>query len=166
MKIVRNTSDQLILRFMPRLLAAMLSAFLLGSVAFGLNALFAGDGQGILWGLLLIPLILAGLMAGFIRRDEVILDRSRDLLEMRHSTFLGRRKVRHKLQNLDRAILQTNRSKGNATTYRVALILKAGMDAGTHPATPIYQSGNGAARAVETINQWLSTSVDSNQSQA
>lgn len=166
MKIVRNTPDQLILRSAPWVLAVLLGGFILGSIGFGLNAFFAGGRGETFWGLIGIPGFLAIFLVIFVRRDDLILDRSRDLLELRHSTFLGRRKVRHALHNLDRAIVQTSNSGDGGPTHRIALVLTGGMDAGTHPVTPVYASGRGAARGVAAINEWLSRAVDSDRRQA
>ncbi len=166
MKTIRNTPEQLILRSAPWLLALLLCGFILGAIGFGLNAFFAGDRSGMFWGLLGIPAFLAIFVVIFIRRDEVIMDRSRDLLELRHSTFFGRRKIKHSLTHLKQAIVQTSNSGDNGPTHRVALVLEAGMDAGTHPVTPVYASGKGAKRAADAINAWLSVDVDSDSPQA
>jgi len=166
MKIVRNTSDQLILRSVPWVIAIMLSVFLLAVIGFGLSSLFEGNTTDAFWGLLAIPLFLTLFIVIFVRRDDLILDRSRNLLELRHSTFRGRTKVQHKLEHLNRATLQSSRSSKGATTHRIALVLDGGMDAGTHPATPVYVSGNGAKHGVDAINAWLAQDVDSHQSQA
>ena len=166
MKIVRNTPDQLILRSVPWVIAILLSGFLLAVIAFGLNGLFAGNLGDAFWGLIAIPLFLAIFLVIFVRRDDLILDRSRDLLELRHSTFRSRTKVQHKLVHLKRAKLESSRTSKGGMTYRIALVLDGGMDAGTHPVTPVYVSGNGAKRGVEAINAWLAQDVDSYQSQA
>jgi hypothetical protein len=166
MKIVRNTPEQLILRSIPLVIAIMLSAFLLAVIAFGLNALFAGDRSGAFWGLIALPLFLGLFLVIFVRRDEVILDRSRNLLELRHSTFRGRTRVQHELRHLERARLESHESHKNGKTYRIALILNGGMDEGIHPVTPVYTSGNGAKRGVEAINTWLAQDIDSHHKQA
>ena len=165
MKIVRNTPDQLILHSVPWAITILLSVFFLAVIGLGLNALFQGDGQGAFWGLLAIPAFLAIFVAMFVRRDDLILDRSRNLLELRHSTVFGRRKIRHELHHLSQALVQSTRSE-NADTYRVALILDGGMDAGVHPVTEVYASGKGAERAADAINNWLSLDVDSPAPQA
>jgi hypothetical protein len=166
MKIVRNTPDQLILRSVPWLIAIMLSGFLIGTVSFGLTGLLGGNLQDAFWGLFAIPLFLAVFFAAFVRRDDVILDRSRDLLELRHSTLRGRTKIAHKLSHLTHAKLESSRTSKGARTYRIALVLEGGMDKGTHPATPVYTSGSGAKRGVDAINAWLSLDVDSRHAQA
>lgn len=166
MKIVRNTPEQLILRSVHWVIAIMLSVMLLAVIAFGLNSLFEGNLTDTFWGLLAIPLFIPIFLVTFVRRDDLILDRSRNLLELRHSTFRGRTRVQHQLEHLHRAKLQSSRSSKGGTTYRIALVLDGGMDAGTHPVTPIYVSGNGAKRGVQAINSWLAQDVDSRQSQA
>lgn len=144
----------------------MLCGFLLAVIAFGLKSLFEGNMTDTFWGLIAIPLFLAIFIVVFVRRDDLILDRSRNLLELRHSTFRGRTTVKHKLEHLDRAVLQTSHSSEGGTTHRIALVLDGGMDAGTHPTTPVYVSGHGAKRGVEAINAWLSQDIDSLQSEA
>lgn len=166
MKIVRNTPEQLILRSIPWVIAIILSVFLLAVIAFGLNALFAGDHGGAFWGLIALPLFVGLFLVIFVRRDEVILDRNRDLLELRHSTFRGRTRVQHELRHLERAKLESQESRKNGTTYRIALVLNGGMDEGIHPVTPVYASGNGAKLGVEAINTWLAQHVDSARPQA
>ncbi len=161
MKIVRNTPEQLIIRSVPWVIAIMLSVFLLAVIGFGLSSLFAGNTANSFWGLFLIPLFLAVFMIIFVRRDDLILDRSRNLLELRHSTFRGRTTIQHKLEHLARAKLETSHGSEGGTTHRIALELDGGMDAGTHPVTPVYVSGNGAKRGVDAINAWLAQDVDS-----
>ncbi len=166
MKVIRNTSEQLILRDVSWIIAIVFSAFILAMLGFGLNALFAGDMVGAFWGLLAVPTFLCIFLVAFVRRDEVILDRSRNLVELRHSTFLGRTRVKHELTHLERALTQAHYGGKGGATYRVALVLGGGMDAGTHPVTPVYSSGNGAKRAADTINDWLAQDVDSTDRQA
>ncbi len=156
MKVVRNTPQHLVLQSVPWLFAVLFSCCLLGAIWFGLDALFSGDMQGTFWGLVVIVPFLTFFLVIFVRRDEVILDRTADLLELRHSTFRGRTTVQHKLNHLTRAKLQSSRTSKGAVTYRIALVLDGGMDAGIHPVTPIYVSGNGAKHGVEAINTWLS----------
>jgi hypothetical protein len=165
MKIVRNTPEQLILRSVPWIIAIMLCGFLLAVIGFGLKSLFEGNMSGTFWGLLAIPLFLSIFIIIFVRRDDLLLDRSRDLLELRHSTFRGRTRIRHRLAHLQRAELESS-SGENGTTYRIALVLDGGMDADTHPVTPVYVSGNAAKRGVEAINAWLAQDIDSQVSQA
>ena len=165
MRVVRNTSEQIILRSVPWLIALLLCVFLLGAVAFGLQALFEGNRAGAFWAGLFVPAFVGLFIIMFVRRDEAILDRSRDLLELRHATLLRRQKIQHKLHHLERAVVQTSKGK-NGPTHRIALILTGGMDAGTHPVSPVYVSGRGAQRAADAVNAWLSDNVDSDTRRA
>ncbi|KQB96941.1 hypothetical protein AL073_07560 [Loktanella sp. 1ANDIMAR09] len=165
MKIVHNTPEKLVLTFVPWVFATVLSALLLGVVGFGLNALFTGDVSAAFWGLLVIPAFVLLFLVIFVRRDDLILDRDSNLLELRHSTFLGRTRVQHRLEHLREAKLQSSRSE-SANTYRIALVLDGGMDAGTHAVTPIYINGPGPERGVAAINAWLAQDVDSAPPQA
>ena len=154
------------MRSVPWVIAIMLSGMLLAVISFGLKAFFEGNGEDAFWGLLAIPLFIIIFIVVFVRRDDLILDRSRNLLELRHSTFRGRTRVQHRLEHLERAKLQSSRSSKGGKTYRIALVLDGGMDAGTHPVTPVYTSGNGAKHGVEAINAWLAQDVDSGNRQA
>ncbi len=154
------------MRSVPWVIAIMLSGMLLAVISFGLKAFFEGNGADAFWGLLAIPLFIVIFIVVFVRRDDLILDRSRNLLELRHSTFRGRTRVQHRLEHLERAKLQSSRSSKGGKTYRIALVLDGGMDAGTHPVTPVYVSGNGAKRGVAAINAWLAQDVDSGNRQA
>jgi len=156
MKIVRNTPDQLILRSVPWILSVTIGICILVSVGFGLNGLLTGLLTEAFWGMIGIPAFVAIFIAVFVRRDDLILDRSRDLLEMRHSTVFGRTKVQHQLRHLESAVVQTQPGDAEGgPTHRIALVLSGGMDAGTHPVTPVYVGGNGARRAADAINDWL-----------
>jgi hypothetical protein len=154
MKIVRNTKDQLILTSVPWIIAIVFLCALLGMLAFGISGLFDGDWLKAMGGLIGFPAFLALFIVAFVRRDDLILDRTRNLVELRHSTFLGRTRVKHTLGDLGKAELQSSSSDGD-TTYRIALVLETGMDQGTHPVTPVYSNDKGAQRGVAAINAWL-----------
>lgn len=165
MKVVRNTPDQLILKSTPWLFGLLLSAGILVSVSLGLSSIGRENWTDVFWGVIGVPAFLALFMVIFVRRDDLILDRQQNIAELRHATFFGRKRIRHELAHLDRAIVQQGTSR-NSTTYRVAIILNGGMDAGTHPVTEVYASGNGARTAADAINAWLAGPVDSGPPQA
>jgi len=154
MKVTRRTPDQLIVENNPVWMAIGISACSLLFVAIGVSMITTE---------LLIGLVFAGtgLLMGtvfilaFIRRTQLILDRPRNLVELRRKSMLRYLRMTWGLDELDRAILQTSNS-GDSTTYRVALRIDKGMDAGTHPVTLVYTSGTGGERAVDAINAWLS----------
>ncbi|MFG5383753.1 hypothetical protein ACEWPN_21555 [Yoonia sp. R2-816] len=165
MTIVRNSPQQLILRSVPWVLGVIFAATILGLSAAGLKNLAAGQYDTAAMMFLFGPVFMGIFFAVFVRRDDLILDRSRNLLELRHATVRGRRKIRHDLHHLSRAMVQTNHSN-DGETYRVALVLDGGMDAGIHPVTEVYTGGTGAQRTVDVINAWLAMDVDSGQRQA
>ena len=167
MKIAHNTPEQLVLKSVPWFLVITLSILLLVAVAFGMNALSTGALVPAFFYSIVAPLVIAALLVLFARRDDLILDRHHNLLELRHSTLRGRTRVQHKLEHLQEAELQSRKwRKDNKTYYRVALVLNGGMDAGTHPITSSYTGGNGSKRAVDAINAWLAQDIDSGQQQA
>ncbi len=156
MKTLRETPDELVLTSRPWFLGIVISACLLGTLGFGLSALGTGNGKDIFWGLFFIPLVLVLALVVFVRRDDLILDRSRSVVEFRHATFLGRKRQQWPLSDVERAIVQTSRSE-DGKTHRVALV----MQSGAHPVTPVYSGGKGAENAVAQINRWLANTVDS-----
>ena len=152
MKIKRQTSDQLIVENNPIWLAIFVSLFGLTFFGIGLANLSAQPGMA-------IAFMLGGLGIGFgfnmifIRRTQLILDRPRNLVELRRRSWFGYTKMTWRLDYLHRAIVQTS-SSGDTDTHRAALVIRDGMDAGTHPITLVYSSGRGARRAVDAINEW------------
>ena len=173
MKIVRNTPEQLIIRNAPWAIGIVLALAILAMSAASLYGLGQGDYKFAAIMFACGPVFTGLFFALFVRRDDLILDRSRNLLELRHATVRGRQKVRHDLTYLEKAVVQTQgaRNRGSSTTaqgptHRVAIVLHGGMDAGTHPITPVYASGNAADLAAKAINAWLAMDVDSSASRA
>jgi|TARA_R110002049_G_scaffold44333_3_gene129764 hypothetical protein len=153
MKITRDTPDQLIIENNPVLLAILLGLFALGFVGIGLFSL--GDDTSLGLGFILGGMVFGGVfLAAFIRRSQVIFDRSTGRVEMRRKSVTGYRRRDWDLADLDRAIVERGPSDGSMT-YRTALVFTGGMDAGTHPITIVYSSGGGADRAAKAINRWL-----------
>lgn len=152
MKIKRSTPDQLILENNPIWLAIFLSLFGLTFLGIGLANLGAQPGMA-------LAFMLGGLGVGvgfnmiFIRRTQLILDRPRNLVELRRRSWLGYSVLSWSLEHLGGAVVETSHS-GDTDTHRAALVIRGGMDAGTHPITLVYSSGRGARRAVDAINDW------------
>ena len=167
MKIVRNTPNQLILQSVPWAFGIGLIAAILGVSAGSLAGFLTGNYlQGTV--LLLSAAFLGLFFALFVRRDDLILERSWNLIELSHASLFGRHKVRHELQDLKEVIVQTqdsaprggSNSQYNGPTHRAVLVLDGGMDAGNHPVTENYAGGLGAKLAAEAINTWLALDVD------
>ena len=127
----------------------MISSDLAGAVVFILTASVFG---------------IAGLN-GFFRRTQLILDRPRNLVELRHRSIIILGSTRHtwELHNLDRAIVEPSDS-GDNISYRPAMVISGELNAGTHPITLVYSGGSGAKRAAHAINDWLAPSLDSQPS--
>ncbi len=164
MKVIRDTSDQLIIENNPVWLAVFVSSFAVVFIGAGLFSLQSDTFVG-------VAFIIGGLVIGtvfniaFIRRTQLILDAPRNLVELRRKSLLGYKRRNWELCYLDRAEVQVSHS-GDTDTYRAALIVTDGMDAGTHPITVVYYSGKGAKRAVTAINDWLAAMLDSDTSNA
>ncbi len=159
MKVTRNTPVQLIIENNPIWLAIFVSSFALAFVIAGIFTVQSETFVG-------VAFIIGGLIIGtvfniaFIRRTQLILDGPGNLVELRRKSLLGYKRRTWELRYLDRAEIQTSRS-GDTDTHRAVLVIADGMDAGTHPITVVYSSGNGAKRASTTINNWLTATLDS-----
>lgn len=160
MKIVRESADQLIIENNPIWLAAFVTLFGLVFLGIGLSVFGTEPGTG-------LAFIAGGLGIAigfnmiFVRLTQLILDKPRDLVELRRRGWLEYSSLTWELRYLDRAIVETSRS-GDTDTHRAALVISGGMDAGTHPITWVYSSGRGASRAMNAVNGWL----DSHRSNA
>lgn len=159
MKITRNTPTQLIVENNPIWLAIAVTLFALVFVAAGLAMIRTEPVAGIMMtGFAILAAVVFNI--AFTRRTQLILDSTKNLIELRRRSWFGYSKMTWELRYLDRAIVEVSRS-GDTNTYRAALIITGGMDAGTHPLTLVYSSGKGADRAKTAINDW-SAALDSN----
>jgi hypothetical protein len=171
MKTVRNTPDQLILQSVPWVFGLTFVVIIVVMIGGGLTGLIQGEyTRAVMMGVV-APLILCVLAAMFVERIDLILDRSRNQVEMRRATLLGRTKVVHALEHVQKVIVQTHISTGrngtdNGPSHRIALVLSGGMDAGEHPLTEVFVGGDGAEKTALAINAWLSQDVDSSPPQA
>lgn len=153
MKIIRDTPAQLIVENNPVWLAIFITVFGLVFVAVGLSMLDSEPGMGLAMSAGGLAMTV-GFNMIFVRRAQLILDRERNLVELRRRGWLGYSSRTWALDALDRAIVQTSRS-GGSDTHRAAFVIGRGMDAGTYPLTWVYSSGRGAERAEQAINGWL-----------
>jgi hypothetical protein len=159
MKVVQNTPSQLILRRVPWIYSLVCVFLMLVGGCLALLIFYTSDGlPDFMFGAFVFaigPGLLGYHFVGVARRDDLILDRSRNLLELRHSTMRGRQTIQHELEFLSRAFLQTQETSKHGTASRVALLLDGGMDEGVHLVTSVYQVGGRAAQTAKTINDWL-----------
>ncbi|UWQ62840.1 hypothetical protein K3723_00645 [Leisingera caerulea] len=160
MKITRNTPGQLILSDTPWFIGIALALFILAFAGAGLGA--ASTGGENLWFGIFFALMGGGMgfaaFCLFVRRVQVILDRSEGSLVIRRQSVFGYSRVEHRLADLSRAEVEstTSRSEGRSRTlYRPVLILDGGMSAGRHPVAEAYTSGRGPHQLAEAVNAWL-----------
>lgn len=153
MKISHDTPDLLVLDDIPWIIGGMMIAFILAFLGGGMTQLLEGKAQG-----LLLILIGGGMGAfaflGFVRRTQVTLNRSTQLVRLRTRTLLGYTEKIFDLPDVSRARLQVHYNDGTKM-YRLAIEVTNGPDTGVHPVSPVYTSGSGPRRAEETINLWL-----------
>ncbi|MCF6431688.1 hypothetical protein [Leisingera sp. MMG026] len=160
MKITRNTPEQLILADNPWFIGIALTLFILVFVGAGLGA--ASTGGANLWFGIFFALAGGGMgfaaFCLFVRRVQVILDRSGGSIVIRRQSVFGYSEAEHRLADLSHAEVEstTSRSEGRTRTlYRPVLVLDGGMSAGRHPVVEAYTNGRGPLQLADAINAWL-----------
>ncbi|RME18603.1 MAG: hypothetical protein D6801_01080 [Alphaproteobacteria bacterium] len=154
MKITADTPDLLMVEDRPIFIGVLLAFSILATTAIGLARLSAGDLLGLAFLGIGSGIGLAAFYA-FVRRVQVVFNRPEGYVEIRRRTLFGGSRVRHRLGEISRAVLQETRSQKGGRMWRVALVIDAGQSAGTHPITLAYSNGDGHRRAAEAINRWL-----------
>ncbi len=154
MQIVRDTPDQLIIANRPLAIGVGITLFILIFAAAGLIIATEEPWFGLLFGGTGV-LLGGGAFAAFVRRTQVILDRSRGEIIIRRRSVFGYGETVLPLAPLTGAELQTTRSStpdGRGTTlYRPVLMLGAGP----HPIMQSYTNGTGPKKLVDAVNRWL-----------
>jgi hypothetical protein len=156
MKIKLTTPDQMILDETPWFLGILLSAYILGAMGLGLTALMTEPLKGVLV-FVLGGGVGIGCFALFIRRTQVILDRSSNGITIREKSLFGYSVTEHKLSELSHAVVeQHSTSDEEGHSSRVSLILSSGMSEGVHPLTNSFSSSERPVkRLCRAINEWL-----------
>ncbi|MFK7751507.1 MAG: hypothetical protein AB8B51_03060 [Sedimentitalea sp.] len=154
MKVTRNTPEQLILDVTPWLWGIGLVVFTLIFAVVSFVVLMEGD--------VAIALVsLTGCAMGalafavFVRRAQIILDRTADTLVIRRRSVFGYSAVEHPLSALTHAELDTTPGNQGRRMSRPVLVLGDGMSAGHHPITQAYTNSPQPGRMVDIINDWL-----------
>ncbi|WP_281981018.1 hypothetical protein [Thalassorhabdomicrobium marinisediminis] len=160
MKIVSQTPELLILENQPWLIAVILGGMSLGFVALGVGVMASGDVVAGLVVILIVGAFFGLFLWAFVRRNQLILDRTAGTLTHRRRTLRGYRETVHELAHLQEAVIQSSSGSGS-NTHRMAYVLGGGMDVGTHPFTEVYTSGRGAQTAVQAVNGWLAAAPSS-----
>ncbi|NDR57343.1 hypothetical protein [Aliiruegeria sabulilitoris] len=154
MKIMRNTSQQLVLESTPWILAIVASVFMLAFVAAGLRMVFAGNMTG-----LFISLFGGGLgvacLVIYVERLQVILDRDSETVHVRRRTLTNHEEDRLHLGDLLGAVVESSYSKSGGTTWRPVLMLRGLAGPVPCPITEIFTGDDMARLAADAINDWL-----------
>lgn len=171
MKVTRNTPTQLILADTPWFIGIMLVFFILTFVGAGL--VMVSDGGENIWFGLFFALIGGGLGVGafcvFVRRVQVILDRTKNRILIRRQSVFGYEAVEHQLSSLSHAEVESStfRSDSSSSTlYRPVLVLDKGMSEGRHPIVDAFSNGRGAHKLVDAVNAWLPAQQEDTKEQA
>ena len=155
MRIVRNQPDILVLQSAPWVLGAVLTAVIILLTGIGLRMWAVGNTGAAVLCLAFGPGFTGLFFYMFVRRDDLVLDRRQNLIELYHANVLGHRTTQHCLHHLRRAIVQSRRSRHGDPAYRAALVLDNGIHSDTAPVTEIFVEGPDAARDAAAINRWL-----------
>lgn len=154
MKTITDTPDLLVLEDFPRLrIAAGVAAIVM---LHGLLIALAAKtlAQALTVVLFGVPFLAAFLLI-FARRTQIALDAHQGLVTIHNSSVRGRRETRINLAHVGHANTETIKTPRQDECHRLALDIPYGQHTGQLPVTSAYQSGNGPARAAETINRWL-----------
>lgn len=134
----------------PIVLPILFAVVMVASVGGGFATILLGRPD-----VLFVSLLTGGFSAIFVLaltfRIIVFLDRPAGVVLIRSVTVVGQREVVHPIADLRGATLQISESL-DSTTFRPALTMADGTEV---PLWHLFINGNGAAKTVTTINDWL-----------
>ena len=161
MKVTRQTEHRLIVEDRPLLISIMLGLFFLGTLTGMLISVSAGEVAVTLF-FAAFTAFIALFIFVFVRRVQVIFDRTDNTIKFRARNMRGFTEIVHPLSDLSHAI------KEGYDTARCVLIFDKGMSEGQHPLTAYSTSGPAPQRVTDAINAWLKDTapVDSKRSKA
>ncbi|WP_246139477.1 hypothetical protein [Falsiphaeobacter marinintestinus] len=162
MTVPRNTHEQLIIADTPWLIGIALVFFIVAFGGAGAFAALAGIRDGdivlILFGAV-FAVLGGGLGVGglnvFVRRVQVIFDRTDNTLTIRRRTLFDYSEVHHPLTDLSHAKLEKTTGKKGGAMYRPVLVFDKGMSAGDHPIVQAFTNTGGPKRLVDAVNRWM-----------
>lgn len=171
MKVIENTADRLVLRDIPLRAGVLLLAVALFPMLWGWALARAGEIVGglVLFGIGLI--LLFGCFGVFVKVHRIVLDRTRDVVEVTETGILGKSRKAHVLKDLHGATLQSmviKRKPGDLAekgrvghrltpeprVWRAALTHRNGHAV---PLSDVYGSQKSAEIAAAAINGWFAT---------
>lgn len=150
MKITTHTPDLLIVEDRPWLIGLAMTGFTLFIVVAGVATWADGNPVKGVFILLLAALAGGGGFWAFVRRSQAVFHRPEGWVELRSRTVTGPSRVRHKLSEIDAALVEDY-----SDSHRVVLRIPSGESEGRHPITPVYTSGSHHEAIAATINDWL-----------
>lgn len=153
MSVKRNTPDQLIVADIPWFMGLGLTLVILIFVGVGLSIVTSGDWTGIMF------IVIGGgvgalAFIGFVRRVQVIFDRSTDQITVRRQSVFGYSEDIHRLSELKGVTLEESRSTKGALLYRPTLL----MNGDRVPIVESYTNTRGPQRLAQAIEDWLGSS--------
>jgi hypothetical protein len=155
MRITNNQPDLLIAEERSWQLGAAMIALIVVFIGVGLSMISIGEWVG-----LLVAVIGGGLgflaFYVFVQRVQVVFFRPDGWVEIRRRSFGGGTKVRHRLDEISRAVVESTQSK-SGTLYRVALEIDRGESAGRHSLLDFYTNAGDPHGVAVAINHWLAT---------
>ncbi|MFN3971288.1 MAG: hypothetical protein ACK4L4_07950 [Gemmobacter sp.] len=154
MKVHEDTPDRLVLEDRPLLLSGVPAALTLGLAAGAVLVLHVDILAALI--LALVSPFMGLVLALFLRRAIVILDRRSGIMLWREATLWGQSERTTPLEAVRGVVVQRHRSRGEAGedggTFRVALRIDG---QGEVPLTWVYSAGRGAERAAAALTRWL-----------
>lgn len=157
MKVTRNTPRHLILADTPWLIGIGISFFILCFVGIGQLVM----SQSVLGGLV-FTLVGGGLglgaFAAFVRRTQVILDRTGATVTLQRRSLFGARSTTYPLAKLTHAETERIRNKNRTRMYRAVLAFHGPAGTDYVPLMQSYATGRSAHKNVAAINDWLGVS--------
>ena len=158
MKVLENRPGRLTMERRPWILGLALVAFTMVFVTIGIVMLASGDLSGLAFALGGGGIGFVGIWA-FVRRTRIIFDTEAGTVTIRRKSLTGYSEEALRLDQVDRASVQT--SRGDKTdTHRPVLVMKEGAPDPYVPIVPVYASGRGASRVAREINTWLGSVGD------
>lgn len=153
MKITADTPDLLIIDDRPWMAGLGLGVMLLVFLFVPVLMLREGNLLG-LW-FIPAPFLVLLFIHIFVRRTQLVLSRPDVWAEIRVRSLLGFRKIRHRLDEIGHAMIETMYDSDKRPMHRVTLVFPEGQSAGRHPVTEAYAGGDAALAAADAINRWL-----------
>lgn len=154
MKVTRKTVDQLIIADIPWLIGIFISLLILVFVGIGLSIVIDGELMGFFF--VAIGSLVGGIcFVAFVRRTQVILNRTTDKITIRQRSVFGFRENFYVLSELDRAELEDTTDSDGDTMYRPTLVFSSHGSSKRTPIVSSYTNTSGPGRIVDAINDWL-----------